>query len=325
MSLRRLPAAIAIAIASLVVATACSGGGSDDNGGAGSRSGGSGSARSSAASDTSASVLDKALGRFSGEAVGDSLQAEFGDASRLAELTAKQSATWSGLQSTGSSAILEGYDYASQLAIKLSAADYAVSVGQAPGVVTLVAGGQDASAVTSAAKSLGYSGGDVLSQDMNVSKLITVGINQVEATGQDVVLAGSGADLGLVDAKGTTLADDDDIAALSDCLGDPAAAYLSDVDDHRVGLGVADDDGAAVSTICVKADDGSAAKTLAADVKQELASGTVAGGTAYTEMFTDSKVSVVAGDVVKATLTNADGTEANTVFTMLAQGDLPGV
>lgn len=323
MGLRRLPAAIALASTGLLLIAGCSdGGNADDSGGGGGSQSASSSRPSSGKSD---SVLHQALSRFSSKAAGDSLQVEFGDTSHIASIAAKEGATWNGLAAVGASTILEGYDYADQLAIKLDAADYAISVGQAPGVVTLIAGGQDADAVTTAAKSLGYGGAEVLSQDMNVSKVITVGINQIKAAGSDVVLGGSGADLGYVDSKGTTLADDADIASLSDCLGDPAAAYLADNNGHRVGLGVTEDHGATVSTMCITADSGSAAKSLADEVKQDLASGAVEGGKKYADMFGDSKVAVVSDDVVQAIMPNADGMNANTLFTMLAQGDLPGL
>lgn len=226
----------------------------------------------------------------------------------------------------GATSLQTGPGVAEKLALSLNAADYAISAGPAPAMVTLIAGGQDGEEVKSAAGSLGYEGDDVLSQKMDVTKPITVQIAQVQPKGDDIVLGSADADMALVDSKDDSLADDAEIVAVSDCLGDVVAAFITDIgtDDHLVAVGVRAIGKGVTSMLCVKTDDDAAAKDLEGKVKDDLASGDTANGKKYADYFEGSSVTVLSDGVVQAKLPHASDTKPSIMHQMLTQVDLPG-
>ena len=121
--------------------------------------------------------------------------------------------------------------------IRLLSEDYAISAGFPPADSTLIAGGQDASAVTSHFTKLGWKARDGelatapnpgLSGPRADAAFYSVEIPQVRASGSDVAAGGLGADLSQAGpVSGPTLAGDPLISALAACLGNVVAAQIA--------------------------------------------------------------------------------------------------
>ena len=288
-----------------------------------------GSASSSsppAAQSNADKLLQKALDRVGSDAIGKSTYIEFGDAQRLAALAAEDKSSWLSLTYMGAVPLQSGPDVAEQLALDLAAADYAISAGIAPAVVTLLAGGQNRDEVKSAAESLGYKGSGVLSQKMDLKNKVTVSVAHILPKDDDVAFGSTNADMALVDPTGDSLLDVPAIAAVSGCLGDVVAAFIVDIgtDGRMVAVDVNEDDGKVTSTMCVKTDDDAAAKGLEGKVKSDLASGTTANSKKYADYFEGSSVKVLSNGVVQAKMPHASDTKPHTIFQMVTQVDLPG-
>ncbi len=267
-------------------------------------------------------LLQKALGRVGADAAGKLSYIEFVDRKRLTALASKDKAKWQGLETFGVDVLYTGFDYEDMLGIDLDAADYAVTAGSPPAKITLVVGGQDSSAVKSAAKEVGYKGTGVLSQEWNLEEPLTVSIAHVLAAENYVALGGRAADMTQVGASGDTLRDLAGVGEVSSCLGSVVGAiYAKPGSDAKlVGVGVQENGGNVTSVMCVKASSGADAASLAAKVKEDLAS----GQQKYADSFKDTSVATVGGDVVQAKLPHSRAA-VGVIFGMLLNLDLPGL
>ncbi len=159
------------------------------------------------------SPLASALGRVSATVTG---YVEFVDLRALAT----GSDAWQQLRggSIGRLGVYAG-QLSERLRIDLAKADWTVTASGNGPTVTLVAGGQDAAAIRSAAQAAGWNGPDVLSRDLSLDEPLTVQAGTLRPSGQDVVVAGSSAPIGIVDGPGPRLDADPAIAGLQQCLG----------------------------------------------------------------------------------------------------------
>ncbi|WP_146135263.1 hypothetical protein [Antricoccus suffuscus] len=312
-------------ISGLLLVAGCSGGGDLSTRGTSNTGGGSGATRSGSTADNS--TLHLALSRFDSSLAAKDLFASFGDTAALSVLAAKETETWKLLALSGSiDAFATGPKQAATIGADLSAAEYSISIGQPPGRLTLVAGGQDADTITSAAKKAGYEGAGVLSQKLDLENPLTVTVAQVEPKGDDLVVGGPGAKLESVDPDGESLTDLDEVAAVVECLGDVVAAQIAPNSENidLLGVGVRSVDRGAQSVMCVKPKSPAEAKGIATDVADALKNGTMSNGQPYTKFFENVDV-VAAGGVVKMTADNTANGQANTILQMVLSRDLPAL
>lgn len=233
--------------------------------------------------------LAAALSRTPAGTLGSDGYFEFGDSTRLRQLAGTDATLWKFQQNTGASSLSTYAAYTvSTIGVDLSKAGSALTVGRAPRTMILIAGGQDPAKIAAAATKSGWSGGEVLSRQLDVSKgsSAVVGLSlvapRIRPTGSDVVLSQSGGDPTVVAAGGGTANSSADqlpgIKATINCLGHvPTAAGvdLTSADESAwtaVGAGGGTKDTAS-SVICLGAADAAAANTLAATVRSVLETG----------------------------------------------------
>lgn len=271
--------------------------------------------------------LDR-IGVNSGE---ETIYVDFVHTSRLRVLADENAATW-GLQSSGTGPLVRGRDFDQQLGIDLTKADYSISSGLPPSTITLVVGGQDGTAVRSAAEDTGYQGDDVLSQDLNLQNPMTVDVAQILPDGTDIALGNRAASMNSVDTTGEALLDAPGMSEVAGCLDDVVVATVVHTagEQRLVAVGVQVLDGGATSVMCIMAQDEADAKSLEDSITGDLASGQVGRpgtgpGTTYAELFPGSAVTTMSNGVVKATMPNATTTNPSTINSMLTRRDLPGV
>jgi hypothetical protein len=189
-------------------------------------------------------------------------------------------------------------DLAHDTGIRLLREDYAITAGSPPADATLLAGGQDASAVTSHFTRLGWKAEDGelaitpnpgLSGDGGNAAAYSMDMPRVRARGRDVAVGGVRADLSQVGTvPGVTLASDPLIGGLSVCLGNVVAAQI-ETGTGGLSLGGRSPVAVAVGVLrpvsatapaqavtCVAWPTAAAAGQYAKDVRQALASGTSA-------------------------------------------------
>jgi hypothetical protein len=224
----------------------------------------------------------------------------------------------------------------------LFAEDYSISAGNPPRMVSLMAGGQSSSRITSQLTSLGWkrSGGRLvgpppLTASSNASTL-ALDAARVQPTGSDVVFGQSGANLSQIGSpQGATLASDTTISALAQCLGNVVAAsifvgsYLGGQRPAAVAVGVtqpASNTATPHAVACVSWSSQAAAATYATDLRKALSGGLDALlGRPYTSVLTHATVTTVGGSqhVVEW---QADTPEnATTVFSMVGEAGLPAL
>lgn len=237
------------------------------------------------------------------------------------------SGTWSQLVSGGRLG-----PYAQQLAERLRidvlGADWTATASAGGPLITLVAGGQDAAAIRTAAEAAGWTGADVLARDLAVAEPLTVQAATIRPIGADVVVGGARAPVELVDGPGPALADDPQVAALRDCLGQGLAVVMLHRPErgsaYAVGAAPAPDDPAgAVSTVCATHETPAAATDRAAAVRADAAPGAAApwGGA-----LVDPQVTELGGpaNVVRLTGRNAADRPPTFVVGQMSRQDLPG-
>ena len=116
------------------------------------------------------SALAAALSRVPATALGENGYVEFGNTARIRQLARSAPATWQPQLTAGAPA-LAGYATLAPevIGVDLSAAATALTVGQAPRSMIVLAGGQQASTITAAATKSGWTGSGVLSKDLDLS------------------------------------------------------------------------------------------------------------------------------------------------------------
>lgn len=268
------------------------------------------------------SPLASALGRVSATVTG---YVEFVDLRALAT----GSDAWQQLRggSIGRLGVYAG-QLSERLRIDLAKADWTVTASGNGPTVTLVAGGQDAAAIRSAAQAAGWNGPDVLSRDLSLDEPLTVQAGTLRPSGQDVVVAGSSAPIGIVDGPGPRLDADPAIAGLQQCLG-AGVALVGIVRADRqapVAVGIRPDPAdpaRTVNVVCAAHPSASAASDRAAALRADVAPGS---GKPWERAFTDPQVEDLggAGSVVRLTGRGATGTPPSFLLGRMAQRSLPG-
>jgi hypothetical protein len=285
----------------------------------------------SGAGDT---ALKQALNRIAATSA-TSAPVEFGDAERIREASGGSfQGVWGSLDGWGSSTVFHHRERLPDvLGIDLETTEAHLTVGLPPESVTLLQGGQDADAVTSASTASGWSGDDTLTLEMDPAEPLSISVPHVRPLGEDVVVGSMSADLDVVDAEGdgTTLAETPVVGELADCLGDVFAAYIVVSDAYPVALGVhpADDDpDLPVSVMCVLTPSVSDGERLADEIPSTITEGEIPSqpGRPYTEFFTAAEAEILDGEhIVQVELTHTPDALANTIFGMAFRQDLPAV
>ncbi|NDL59915.1 hypothetical protein [Phytoactinopolyspora mesophila] len=259
---------------------------------------------------------------------------EFGDAERIREASGGSfKGVWGSLDGWGSSTLAQYRRQVPEvLGIDPEAAQMYLTVGQPPETVTLLQGGQDAEAITSASTASGWTGEDTLTLEMDPTQPISISSPHIRPLADDVVVGGTAADLGVVDADGedTTLAGAPVVGELADCLGDVFAAYFIDSEAYPTALGVRpaeDDPESPVSIMCVLTPSVSDAERLAEEIPSTVAEGDMPSqGRPYAIMFEAAEAEILDGEhVVRVELEHTDGALANVIFQMVFKRDLPVV
>lgn len=220
--------------------------------------------------------------------------------------------------------------------------NYAISAGNPPAMVTLVAGGQDASQVTGRLTKIGYkkAGDGILTAPSLTSSAIGGGystfIGKAQAVNSDVLIGTSAADLSQIGSpSGPTLADDADIEALAGCLGNVVAATFFGGPGSGItaaptetAAGISQPASATATphaVVCVSWPTQAAADTYAANVRKALATGlSPALNERFSAILPHATVTDVGGDA-HVVEWQADPANVTTVFNMQASDALPAL
>ena len=285
------------------------------------------------------SALATALSRVPAAALGDGYF-EFGDSARLQQLAGTDPAMWKFQVNTGASSLSNYATYTvDTIGVDLSSATSALTVGQPPSSMIVITGGQDRSRIVAAATRSGWTAGEVLSRDLDLSQGsaaiagITLDAPRIRPIGADVVLGQAGADPAGVAAAGTAARTPADqvpgAKAATGCLGDVPTALgtgITSADASTwtvVGAG-AGGPGTASSVICLGASDTAAADALADTVRSAVQTGrSERSGQPWRELLPSAKVDVLPGSPAAVRITASTKT-AGQVFSMLAAQDVPG-
>jgi hypothetical protein len=258
-----------------------------------------------------------------------------------------------GLAPTKGFALLRGYGASSLMelvtqltsdtGINVFSEDYAITAGNPPQMVTLLHGGQSASAVTSRLGKLGWkqANGALLAPPLSSSgsqftAMYALQMHVVRADGSDVRLGGSGASPGqLGEPSGSTLASDPLISALAGCLGDVVAAQVQvgGPPGGRSPLAVAAGVAAPASNtatphavVCVAWSSPAAAAQYAADAKKALSSGmSIATNQPYSDYLQHGSVTSIGGSQNIVQWQADTPRRADQVFQMYLTRDLPAL
>lgn len=286
------------------------------------------------------STLAAALSRVPAAGLGTDGYFEFGDSARLRQLAGTDAALWKFQENTGASALSPYATYAvATIGVDLSTAGSALTVGRAPRTIIVIAGGQDSTRIAAAATKSGWTGGAVLSRELDVSKdsSAAVGISlvapKIRPMGSDVVLSQTGGDpTGVAAGDGTassSAAQLPGVKATINCLGDVPSAAGADLASAEasawtaVGTG-AGDAGSASSVICLGAPDTASANSLAATVRSALDTGrSKRSGQPWRELLQSAKVDVLPGTPTMVRVTAGTAT-AVLVLQLLTGRDIPG-
>lgn len=263
------------------------------------------------------SGLESALDRVSAKAGGGELYIEYGNTAELTTLVKENPESWKFATTYGVSPLAHLVDDETVLGMDLGTADYAVTVGRPPGVVTLVAGGQDSEAVRDTAKQLGYTGDPVLSKELDPKVIETVAVHALVTLEEDVALAGPDGDVHWIDSDDDSILADASVSSLAGCLGDPPAALLLEVDGTDVGVAIGADGNQTRSVLCLAGD-----QDQADAIVEQITTGTTQNGVPYSELFEPVSDEVRDG-IVRVVLSDSDGGPADLIFTMAIQRDLP--
>lgn len=288
--------------------------------------------------------LDTALSRVADTANNRS-QIFYDDTSELVRLAGANPVATKGfalLRGLGAGAIAASYYLGPQQAgINLYGEDYAVTAGFPPQEVTLIAGGQSASQVTSHLTKLGWkrSGGRLLAPSASSGPAATDDENlaQVESSGSDVLIGSPHADLSQIGApSGSTLASDPDISALASCLGNVVAAEIfsgvagsGSAKATAVAVGVsqpASNTATPHAVVCVSWPAQAGAAQYAASLSKALASGESAtAGKRYSAILRDASVTSPGGSQHVVEWQADTPGNASEVFDMIDELGLPAL
>lgn len=314
----------AITVTGLAALTACSGGG-----------GGSG--------------LQTALGRIANTSNNRS-QIYYDDTAALVKLAGANPASTKGfapLRGLGSSGLASlAAELPGPTGIKLLGESYSISAGTQPDDVSLLSGGQDTAKVTSDLRKLGWKQEDgrlaapsLASTSGNaLGGTLSVFMDQVSASGSDVIFGGAGAKLGQAGSPGgQTLAQDPMISALAGCLGNVVAAWIGSYGTgpqlrpapSEVAAGLlspASNSAVPRAVGCAAWPTAAAASTYQRDLTRALASGmSVSRGERFASLLTHVSVRDVGGpDHVVSWQASTPGA-AQLVIQLVASSDLPGL
>src|SRR5690606_14841933 len=198
-----------------------------------------------------------------------------------------------------------------EYAVDAQAVEAALSVGQPPSAITMLIGPQDAAAVRTAFEGAGWADdGDVLALGQPVDLTVPLAVQAPHVIVSDDLLAfgGIAADLTAVQADtGAGLLDDDLVAKLADCLGDPIAAMFDTPTGIAVGV---TESGDAVACYDAGTTDAATVEAAWADLLAELS-----------ERFGDASVSSEAG-VIAAVVPVLKTPTA--IFNAVMQRQVPG-
>lgn len=224
--------------------------------------------------------------------------------------------------------------------INLFNESYSITAGNPPDEVTLIAGGQDASQVTSRLTKIGYkkaADGTLTAPPLTSSgtgSTYSFSIAKARAVNSDVLIGTSAADLSQVGSpQGTTLADDPDIKALAACLGNVVAATFVNgsgvtAAPTEVAMGISQPASATATphaVVCVSWPTQAAADTYAANVRKALATGlSPALDRRFSALLPHATVTNVGGDA-HVVEWQADPSSVETVFSMLENIALPAL
>ncbi|GAB3928776.1 hypothetical protein GCM10011575_13340 [Microlunatus endophyticus] len=220
--------------------------------------------------------------------------------------------------------------------IDVAGESYAISAGQPPRALTVVAGGQDGRQVTSRLTKLGWKSAAGALTAPSVTATYGIQLAKVRPDGSDVIIGGTGADLDRAgDPDGATLADDALTSALAGCLGDVVTAYFvsgSTVTSSgmtELAAGIARPASASATpraVVCTAWSSPGTASRYAAAARTDLKSGTSdASNRPYSSLLKNSGVTSVGGrqNVVRWQADTPGN--ASMIFTMVVQRDLPGL
>jgi hypothetical protein len=232
----------------------------------------------------------------------------------------------------------------SDTGINLFDETYAISAGKnPPATVTLMAGGQDASLVTSYLTKLGWkkgADGTLISPSLSTASgnggTYAFFMPKVRAENSDVLVGGSGANLSQIGSpSGTTLADDPGIKALAGCLGNVVAAAMYGgrqasitAAPTEVAVGISQPASATATphaVVCVSWPSRAAAGRYASNVRKALSTGlSLHLNARFSAILPHAAVTSVGGDA-HVVEWQAGPSNVGTVFNMLNSGGLPAL
>lgn len=212
----------------------------------------------------------------------------------------------------------------SELGVDLDGAEALITVGTFPQSVTLIAGGQSADDIGSAASRSGWESADdsgvLVSAGPQMDSLSSA-VTFVHPDGDSVILSGPQVDLRTWRQDDpATLDDEPGVVELADCLGDVAAALIFVADAGTpYAVGVRGDAGA-TNVMCVLGADDAMADAIASAIDD----GRTPSGRPYSELLQDLEVADDA-DVLRLTVAPTKGTAAGVLLQMAMRGELPGI
>jgi hypothetical protein len=236
-------------------------------------------------------------------------------------------------------------------------ADYGISAGKQPQMVTVLIGGQHADRIGTSITTLGWTrNGDRYVAPAKAklpASIYALEFNQVRPDGSDVVIGRPGVDLGTAGhPAGRTLADDPTFSGIADCLGDVAVAELTNrwsTIKHPAGWPVGVPSGVQVgklteigvgvltpkstsdtprAVVCTAWADKAAADGYAKALPDVLGHAKAfTNGLPYAQVLTHSQLTNVGGDahIVRWTADETGADEAMLIFQLTANENVPGL
>lgn len=220
---------------------------------------------------------------------------------------------------------------------------YAISAGNEPSTVTLIAGGQDASLVTGRLIKLGWKKGadGTLTGPSPATApgdgaVYAFNMVKVQAANSDVMFGGSGGNLSQIGSpSGPTLAGDPGISALAGCLGNVVAATIYSgtaasitAAPTEVAVGISQPASAAATphaVVCVSWPSQAAADKYASNARKALSTGlSPASDERFSALLPHATVTSVGGSA-QVVEWQADPSNVETVFNMLNSDSLPAL
>jgi hypothetical protein len=230
----------------------------------------------------------------------------------------------------------------SEAGINVLDEQYAISAGLPPASVGLLAGGQNAAAVSGKLTAQGWKrkGQLLVMLPLNLSNKLdgeTTGVlSQVQMTGSDLVYGLPQANLSMAGSpSGQTLAQDPLIGSLANCLGDVVAADITAKypfgaqPPTAIAVGVsrpASNTAVPEGVVCVAWPTSAAASQYTAALHQALSSGiSVRTNQRWSTMLSDTSVTSIGGSQNVVQLRAQTPQNVLTVFDMLVSADVPGL